>query len=78
MTEIPEHKNWITTGNLITLGVLLVSIVLAYGSLESASKSHAKTLTEHDQRIYRLESQLTNSLSRIETDLIWIKREIGK
>lgn len=55
MTEIPEYKNWITSGNLITIGVLVVSGIIAFTVLQTTQAIHAKTLDDHSMRLRAME-----------------------
>lgn len=51
MTDRPELKNWITTGNIITLAAMAVTVGITWGTFTATTNSHAKTLESHSEQL---------------------------
>ena len=77
MTERPEYKNWITSGNVITLAVLLGTGLVAWGVTSTTLTTHAKTLDDHEARLRAMES-VEKKLSIIEYKLDKIEKAVLK
>lgn len=66
MTERPELKNWITTGNLITMAAMVLAGGVTWGTFTAAINAHAKTLDDHSAQLRSIGS--ISELSRKSDD----------
>lgn len=75
---MPEIDSRISLGNLITLGVLLLTGLLAFSAVQGQTSSHGDQIKDHENRIRFIEHTLTGSLSRIDARLSQIEKELAK
>lgn len=75
---MPEIDSRISLGNMITLGVLLVTGLLAFSAVQSQTTTQGEQVKDHEVRIRTLENTLTGSLARIDARLGQIEKEVAK
>ena len=75
---MPEIDNRISLGNVITLGVLLLSGTMAFTAVQGQTNAHGEEIKDHEARVRALEATLAGSLARIEQRLITIERGLGQ
>ncbi len=66
---MPKVEARITLGNLITIGVLLVSVAVAWGTANAEINQVQGEIADHESRLRILESRVIEGLSRIDQRL---------
>ena len=75
---MPEIKSQITTGNLIQIGAMIVALSVGWAMLDARGQSSTKSIDDHEIRIRRIEIEMSNRLSRMETTLERIDGRMGE
>lgn len=75
---MPEIKPQITTGNLIQIGAMIVALSVGWAMLDARGQSSTKFIDDHEIRIRRIEIEMSNRLSRMETTLERIDMRMGE
>lgn len=76
MIEKPELKNWITSGNFMQIGAMLVALGAAYAAIDNKIASAMQIGNDHEIRIRALEKEIAVELSKISTKLGIIERAV--
>lgn len=74
MPPIPEYKSWITAGNVIQIGAMLVALTIGWAAMDARSQAATAALADHESRIRTLERDVISGLARIEQRLMHIER----
>lgn len=71
---MPQIENKITMGNILTIVVLIFSIAVAWGALQTQMAQAETSITDHEARLRVLERDVVQGLSRIDERLSNMER----
>lgn len=74
--QMPEVKNWVSLGNIIQIGAMMVAITMAWANLHSRSNANEEDLRDHEARLRILENYISGTLSRIDERLNSIEKAV--
>ena len=66
---MPHIENKITMGNILTIVVLMISLAVAWGSLQSQVAQAETQVDDHEARLRVLERDVVQGLARIDERL---------
>ena len=67
--NMPQIENKITMGNILTIALLIFSIAVAWGALQTQMAQAETSIADHEARLRVLERDVVQGLSRIEERL---------
>ena len=71
---MPQIENKITMGNILTIALLLFSVAVAWGALQSQVAQAETQISDHEARLRVLERDVVQGLSRIDERLSNMER----
>lgn len=67
--NMPQIENKITMGNILTIALLIFSIAVAWGAMQSQMAQAETQISDHEARLRVLEREVVQGLARIEERL---------
>lgn len=71
---MPQIENKITMGNILTIVVLIFTVAVAWGALQTQMAQAETSITDHEARLRVLERDVVQGLSRIDERLSNMER----
>lgn len=71
---MPQIENKITMGNILTIALLIFSVAVAWGALQSQVAQAETQISDHEARLRVLERDVVQGLSRIDERLSNMER----
>lgn len=71
---MPQIENKITMGNILTIAVLIFTVAVAWGALQTQMAQAETSITDHEARLRVLERDVVQGLSRIDERLSNMER----
>ena len=72
--NMPQIENKITMGNILTIALLIFSIAVAWGALQTQMAQAETSIADHEARLRVLERDVVQGLSRIDERLSNMER----
>lgn len=76
MPPLPEYKSWITAGNVLQIGAVIVALSIGWAVMDARSQAATAAIADHEDRIRTLERDVISGLARIEQRLIQLEQLI--
>ena len=73
----PEFKNWFTLGNVLQILILLITVTIAWKSIDMQVQATILVTQDHESRIRTIEGEIARSLTGIDARLRNIEKVVA-